>query len=296
MTLHTLRGETAAKTPFDLSKSVRFLERFAPTAGEQWLERRAFAKAFRVRGRTVAVTIDATDDPSALTYAVHAKQPIDDALRDAAIDHARFVLGLDDDVARFYAIAENDADFAPIRSRHHGLHHPKFASAFEIAAWAVLTQRTTIQRARAIKRAITSRFGDAIDIDGRSLATFPDAESIADLPRQALRDIVPDPRRADAIAAIARALADRGERFLREAPFDDAEAWLRALPRIGEWSSAFILFRGLGRMPRLAIKGGPIADAARAAYGGDLSDDAVVAIAERYGEWCGYWALYLRAS
>lgn len=105
---------------------------------------------------------------------------------------------------------------------------------------------------------------------------------------------MPDAARADAIVEIARAFSDpRFEASLREASLEDADAQLRSLPFLGPWSRAFVLFRGLGRMERLASASDPILAAARRVYG-PKSERELRAIAEGYGRWCGYWALYLR--
>ena len=48
-------------------------------------------------------------------------------------------------------------------------------------------------------------------------------------------------------------------------------------------------------MERLAENSGPIFAAARTVYGA-RSEGELRAVAERYGAWCGYWALYLRRS
>jgi DNA-3-methyladenine glycosylase II len=99
---------------------------------------------------------------------------------------------------------------------------------------------------------------------------------------------------AEAIVAAANVLSVIDARStLLEPSYDEAEQFLLQLPRIGPWSAAFILFRGLGRMERLAERSGPILAAARRVYGAKPERE-LRAIAESYGAWMGYWALYLR--
>ena len=69
--------------------------------------------------------------------------------------------------------------------------------------------------------------------------------------------------------------------------------WLGRLPRIGAWSKAFVLYRGLGRMERLELREGPIVERARAVYGPDVD---VARVAASYGEHVGTWCLYLRTA
>ena len=292
MLLHSVRGDLRATPPFDFAKSTAFVCSFPPTAGEQTASASALTKAIAVRGRAVLFELAPTRHDATLAYALHSEGPIDDATRDDALRRIRFQLSLDDDLAPFYALARDDLAFAPVLARQRGLHHPKFPSAFEIAVWAVLAQRMPIAIARKTKRALTGRFGSSV---GEHLA-FPEASAIAGAPAIDLAAIVRNTRKAAALAAIADVFARiDADAFLARAPFDEAEAWLGALPLVGPWSTSFILFRGLGRMPRLTIRGGPIADAARRAYG-PLSDREVLDVADRYREWCGYWALYLRAG
>ena len=56
-----------------------------------------------------------------------------------------------------------------------------------------------------------------------------------------------------------------------------------------------MLFRGLGRMERLADASGPILEAARRVYGSKTQRE-LRAIAASYGRSCGYWSLYLRRT
>ena len=298
MQMHTVRGVLEAKQPFDFGRTLSFVCAFGPTAGEQEVAERSLAKAIAVKGRTILFEVREESD-GRLRYALHATRAIDEATRDEAIAKARFFLSLDDDLAPFYAIAEKDAAFRPVVRKLRGMHHVKFASLPEIAAWSIMTQRTPIPVARKTKDALVEKLGGKIEKDGITYRAFPDARTLIDAGREGIGAVVRDPRRAEAIAVVAHAIEERGEAWFREAPYDEVDRFLRSLPRIGEWSSAFILFRGLGRMERMSRSGGPIYDAVRSLYrgvNGDVSDDAIDRIAETYGPWRGYWSLYSRVA
>ena len=283
-----------ARAPFDFARTLGFLGCFPPTAGEQQLAPSGLGKVLSISGRAIACTVAATERPTRLTVTLRAEAPIDPETCDATLARLRFQLSLDDDLSPFYALAEADAPFAKVVRAQYGHHHVKFPSPFEIACWAVLGQRTPMPIARKIKDAIVARFGPRIALAAHEARAFPEAEVLAH-GEAGVRETVRDPRKAAAIIAIARAFEGIDEAFLREGRFEDVESWLRALPRIGAWSSAFILFRGLGRMPRLLQNEGPIFDAARRVYGAARTTREITTIADRYGDWCGYWALYLRA-
>jgi DNA-3-methyladenine glycosylase II len=165
----------------------------------------------------------------------------------------------------------------------------KFGSGpFEAACWSVLCQRVAIPVARTRKDRLVRALGPSA---GDQIA-FPEPGAIAEAGVERVRELVGD--RAGPIVEIARAFEDVDPRFLRDAPFADVEAWLRALPRIGEWSAAFVLFRGLGRMERIPAHVDPLAKAAQQIYGG--TEKQALAQGERYGQHLGYWSYYLRAG
>jgi DNA-3-methyladenine glycosylase II len=295
MELQTVRGVMGAKAPFDFGKSLAFVCGFSPTAGEQRVGEASLAKAIQVRGRAMLCELEATERREELAWALHAAGEIDEATREEALARVRFHLSLEDDLAPFYALAERDDAFRPVARELRGLHHVKFASLAEVAAWSILVQRTPMLIARKMKDALVARFGGVVVKDGVAHRAFPELGTLASAGGDAIAEVVRHRPKAEAIAAVARALHERGQAWLETAPYAEADRWLRSLPRIGEWSSAFILFRGLGRMERMSDRGGPLYRAARGAYG-DVSDAAIDRIADGYGAWRGYWALYLRVA
>lgn len=284
-----------SKVPFDFGKSLSFLCSFPPTRGEQQVERDRFRKAFAHDGDTIVATVSAGDEPSSLACTLSSERALSADSRARAVERVAFQLGLDDDLAGFYAVARNDGAFAPLVDRLFGQRHVKFSpSPFEAVAWSILAQRRPIRQARSAKDSIVEHFGGAIDLDGERLRAFPETAAILDAGVAGLVAVRVDRERAHAIVEAARAFRDVDRRFLVEGEFAEVERWLRAIPRIGEWSAAFVLFRALGRMARL-VDTGPIAKAARTLYG--VADDrSALARGEAYGHFRGYWAYYLRVG
>jgi DNA-3-methyladenine glycosylase II len=283
---------TEPKKPFSFRHSLAFVCGFSPMAGEQETCGERLRKAHEIGGR--AVLVDVTPrGADLLAVTLHADGPINHEDRAAALDRVRFTLSLDDDLAPFYALAEQDRAFAPIARAQLGHHHVKFPSPFEITVWAVLAQRTPMPLARAIKRALVERFGTSIDVDGARHLAFPSAARLAGAGDAALAAVVKHRIKADAIGAIAKAFTGVDESWLRDGRFGEVSDWLGNLPRIGAWSKAFVLYRGLGRMERLELAEGPIFECARAVYGPKVD---VARVAARYGEHVGSWCLYLRTA
>jgi DNA-3-methyladenine glycosylase II len=105
-------------------------------------------------------------------------------------------------------------------------------------------------------------------------------------------------RRAEYLIEIARAFSEADEEFLKTAPDEEVEAWLRNIKGIGEWSATFIMVRGLGRMEYVPLTETRLLEAASKVYGHgtELGREELKSLAERYGIWQGYWAHYLRVG
>jgi DNA-3-methyladenine glycosylase II len=289
--MHTTTTSLEAAAPFAFDHSLSFLCSFAPTAGEQEIAPRTLTKAYALGDRAVLTRV--TETPRGLTCALESETPLTDAEQKRIVDRVRFQLSLSDDLALFDARARADRSFAPIARRWRGHHHVKFASPMEITAWAILAQRN-MRAARPVKDRLVRALGPSITSEGKTHHAFPEPRALTDV--RAVRPLVRTDAEALAIANAAHVLSTPGfVRTLLSTSYDEALGLLRELPRIGPWSAAFILFRGLGRMERLADRSGPIFAAARRVYG-PKRDAELRGIAESYGAWLGYWALYLRRS
>jgi DNA-3-methyladenine glycosylase II len=279
--------------PFDFDLSLRFAEGFRPGGGEQVVEGGRLWKAFRVNGATVATRTESRGTVDEPELSVVVSGGVEEGAA-AAVARVAAYLSIDDDLAPFLAVAAADPPMAERARELHGLHHVRFPSPFEAAAWAILSQRTPIPMARRTKDALTERFGDVVEMDGHRLPAFPSATDLADAGDDAVEEVVRNTRRSRYLRAATSAFCDVDESFLREAPVPEVEAWLRSIDGIGEWSAAFVLFRGLGRLEVMPVTE-PFLRAARPIYGHDASDDDIRTVAARYGPWAGYWGLYLRA-
>jgi 3-methyladenine DNA glycosylase/8-oxoguanine DNA glycosylase len=102
-------------------------------------------------------------------------------------------------------------------------------------------------------------------------------------------------RTVQRLASLLTSFDELDEGFLRDAPYEKASARLQKVKGIGDWSSQFILFRGLGRVETLQpMNIRPLSETIEKVYGpkGKTLDE----INSTYGKWSGYWSLYLWAS
>jgi DNA-3-methyladenine glycosylase II len=292
-------GDIACVPPFELRCSLAFLTEFTPTLGEQSIDRGVLTKAIAVSGRPLGVRLfqprGANGAPvPKLRVALASERPIDDATAAAAMDRVAFVLGANEDLAPFYAVADGDGGFAAVARRLRGFHHVKFPTPFEAACWAVLNQRVGTVVARRMKDALVREAGGAVDLDDGYRA-FPEAQDLLRLGEARIAALLGHERKAKAVWAVSRAFADVSDAFLREGPHGEVKEWLLRIHGVGEFTAGFVLFRGLGRLDHLP-EVPAFGAAARAVYGRALSSDDIAACARRYGSWAGHWMLYVWAS
>jgi DNA-3-methyladenine glycosylase II len=295
--LYSASGELddAIVQPFDFKQSLKFLQGFGPMSGEQQLEEGRIAKAIMVEGQTVVFSVGKQSEKSPLTYELFSKEPLK-PVEDLVVRRISFFLSLDDDIKPFYALAkEEDAKFYPIIERWWGLHHVKFPSLLEISCWAILAQRVQKPIALRMKQALTESFGGSLELGGKTYWAFPDYAKLKDATPKQLLDATKNQRAAVRLTSLLGSFDELDEAFLRDAPYEKATARLQKVKGIGDWSSQFILFRGLGRVEALQpINIRPLMKTMEEVYGpkGKTLDE----INSIYGRWSGYWSLYLRAS
>jgi len=279
----------AVTEPFDFDLTLQFLEGFSPTKGEIAIDAGSLEKTWLRDG--VPITAKVRRAEGGLACALSSPRRIDEDAARAMAERVSFFLGARDDVSAFYAIAARDDAFAPVAARLRGLHHAKFPTPFEAACWALLNQRVGLPRAREMKSALVARFGAA--------GAFPEAATLARATESAIRACVGVDRKARAVWSAAQAFAKVDEKWLQTAPIGEVDAWVRRIWGAGDFTAAFVLFRGLGRAlpPPAGLPWSPaFVLAAKKTYGPKATRASLAKRAAPYGEWLGYWSLYLWAS
>jgi len=288
--------DDAIVEPFEFQQSLRFLKGFGPMSGEQQLEEGRLTKAIVVDGQTVVLRVgEKGGKESRLGYELFSHEPLR-PVEDSVAERIAFFLSLGDDVKEFYSIAEKeDAKFHALIERSWGLHQVKFPTLLEICCWAIIVQRVQRPIALRMKRVLTEKFGGSIELDGKTYWAFPDYTKLRGATPKQLLDATKSQRAMQRLTSLLSSFDELDESFLRSAPYEKATARLQRVNGIGDWSSQFILFRGLGRIETLQpINLRPLAKRIEEVYGsnGKTLDE----INSTYGKWSGYWSLYLWAS
>jgi DNA-3-methyladenine glycosylase II len=298
-TLTTTTGALTPRAPYDFIKTLAFIGDFTPTGGEQTLAADAVTKAITQNGQAVAFELRSagTIAEPRVSYTLFSEHPLSEADQRAVGERIRFFLSMDDDLQPFYTIARADTHFAPIIKRFYGLHQPKFLTPFEIACWSILTQRQPIAIAHRVKMALVRRWGTSITLpDGTEYWAFPEPAQLATITADELAQVVRNERKVAYLLAVIKFFNAVDEQFLRNGDYEEVSASIKGIKGIGDWSSHFILVRGLGRMERVSATDKELSKAAASIYnqGRTLPPAEIQRIIDRYGSTQGYWAFYAR--
>ena len=291
------QGVLAAQPPFDFTKSLAFLEMFGPSKGDFTQDATTHTRALMIDGQTLVFRLRAREDAPGIAYTLYSASPVTDAVCAVVEDRIRFFLSLDVDLTPFYALADDDPAFAPIVQRLYGYHQVLFLTPFENAVWAILSQRNLMAISSKMKAALIERYGGEHVVDGQTYRAFPEPAQIMDADHDEIRAVIGHAEKGGRLPGLARAFDSMDELWLRDAPYDQVEAWLKSIRGIGDWSARFVLLRGLGRVERIPRDEKRLQGAVAKGYGLiHATDEDVQRLGAPYGEWIGYWAHYLRAA
>lgn len=297
--LYTVEGRLTPRAPFDFARTLAMLDGVTPLSGDQERGEDTITRVMAVDGQAVVYTLTSvgTVDAPALVYTLISAEPLSDDAHEAALDRLRFFLSLDDDLTPLYALAADDPVFAPIAQSLNGYHQVKFGTPFESAIWAILSQRNHFTLSQRMKAALVDEFGARLTVDGRQYRAFPEPAMLATARPEDLSALINHRPKGALLPGVAWAFEQMDEHWLRDAPFEEVQSWLRSIRGIGEWSSAFILLRGLGRVEQLPAQEKRIQDVVAKRYGlVSAAMDDVRRLARPYGDLAGYWVHYLRVA
>ena len=239
----------AARGPFSLAASTRFLEGFTPAghtgpAGATGTAGQPLELAFPVEGSWLTAGVRVTQDPQGVTGEIVSPAAPGPELAAAIRAQVARILSLDVDGSGFPAVGERDPVVAGLQRRYPGLRPVGFWSPYEAAAWAVIGQRIRIRQAAAIKARMAEELGEPVSFGGRVVHAFPAPQRLAGLGAFAgLSGRKPEWLRAVAGAALDGRL---DAAHLRSMPREAALDQLTRLPGVGDFSAELVLLRGAG--------------------------------------------------
>jgi DNA-3-methyladenine glycosylase II len=167
---------------------------------------------------------------------------LDPEMIEAAIAQAARIFTLDVDGSAYPDVARRDPAQQPVMDALPGLRPVAFPSAYETAAWAILSQRISMRQAAVLQDRLLEVAGEPVDVDGTVVRAYPhparllELRSVPGLPDEKVRRL-----QGVAEAALAGLLDTRRLRTLDPVT---AQAELRQIRGIGPFWAAGIHLRG----------------------------------------------------
>jgi DNA-3-methyladenine glycosylase II len=203
-----------------------------------------------------------------------------DAQPATVIKQVERILSLDVDGRGWPEVGRRDAVVARLQHMFPGFRPVNWSNAYEAAAWCIISSRISMRQGQGVKDRMSRDLGQAIDVHGHVLWTFPGPAQLAHLSKfQGLFG-----RKVEYLNALGRA-ALAGEvdtEALRAMPRDESLKSLQRLPGIGPFGSQLVRLRALSAVDELPTQEPRLMGAIRTEYG--LAREPDLAKLEELGE------------
>jgi DNA-3-methyladenine glycosylase II len=236
--------------PFRLDLTVWALRRRPHNAVDLW-DGQTYRRALLQQGQPIMLEVVQQGSSELSQLLVTASSVADVAPDQAGVTKAlRRLLGLDIDLAGFYAFAAADMHLAPLAARFRGFKPPRYATLFEALLNGVACQQVTLNLGVQLLNRLAESYGIGLASQNLPLYTLPQPAALAEQSPEALRALGFSRQKAQTMLELARAQLE-GRLSIDDLGRLDNEAavsYLRQFRGIGRWTAEYALLRGLGRL------------------------------------------------
>ena len=297
--MQTINLRLQPTPPFDFQLTAGYHTYFQARSGADNMEGGIYRRLLDLGERLALVSVRSAGSVDLPELSLELKgENLTDAHGEQAAAQVRWMLGTEQELASFYALAESDPALTDLARQVWGLHLPRTATLFESLTLAILGQQISASVARMMRMLLIERFGARAKFDGVTYYSFPTPEAILSSSPDELRTLKLTQRKAEYVHGIASAALEPGWEELPALPDDEFVARLTSLRGVGKWTAQWALVRGLARPDAL-----PLGDLAlrrgvsRLWRDGDpVTDAEVEQLAERWRPWRSYATAYLFAA
>ena len=285
-----MRLTLTARSPFSLPAVVR---------SHGWARLAPFDTDAPTEGLTYVVCLD-SDRVSEMFFqeapggvSVEVDGHLSEAERQEVVHKVEWMLGLDQDLSSFYALARQEPKLAHVEERAQGriLRSP---TLFEDTVKTILTTNANWAGTIRMVEALVSQFGAPLPSDAARHA-FASPGRLAATDEETLRSSARLGYRAPYVLGLARCVAsgafDLEVLKMADLPTAELRERLLAIKGVGEYAAANLLML-LGRYDYVPVDSWALKLVSHEWYGGEsVGPGEVKGAFERWGEWQGlaYW-------
>ena len=259
-----------------------------------------FYQVLKLNGNLVfiSITSSGTLEKPELTVEVKSNNPLTLQDKLKAKEIIRYIFNLDFDLCSFYKDIENDPAMHQITSQLYGLKNPTTPTVFESLVDSIVEQQISIKVAITIEHRLAKKFGDQLDIDGKTYFVFPTPQNIAVASISEVQQVGLSMRKAEYIQNAAKLIAEGKlnlEQMKNEKNPDRIISELDEIRGIGVWTAELTMLRGMQKLDALPADDFGIRRVISRYYcqGKPIKTVEAREIAKVWGRWKGLAAYYL---
>jgi DNA-3-methyladenine glycosylase II len=261
------------RAPFRLDLTVDALRRLASNAVDVVGADGTFYRALR-------------DDRGSALLAIRADGPRSIVVRATGRDAERWLpyvdrmLGTHVDLREWYARSATIDWLHALATALRGVKPPRYPSAWEACAHAIVFQQISIHAAAAIMRRLVESLAEPVTAGDVLCRVFPDPQRWLAADESVLRAAGLSQNKVAHVRSAAAAFADGTicESTLEALPTPQAALALARIRGIGPWSAAVVLLRGLGRLDAFPLRDSGVARSVALVAGKSVDLDDVLTV------------------
>lgn len=250
--MHVISFKLSPVPPFRLDLVVWALRRRSANAIDRW-EGNQYSRVAVIGKSPVKISVsqDGPMEKPELLVKVKSTRRINGIdLMERVSSLLELMFNLNNDLSRFYVMAERHRNLRPLIRRYIGFRPPRFPTVFEALVNAFSCQQISLDVGIILLNRLSERYGSAFRGEDPVMKAFPGPEDLQGLSSADLRPLGFSRQKGEAITGLASAVVrdDLDPETLVRKKNEQAIRYLLGIKGVGRWSAEYVLLRGLGRL------------------------------------------------
>jgi DNA-3-methyladenine glycosylase II len=258
-----------------------------------------FRQVLKINGALVLIKVSSSGTVEKPELSVTLNSNIALTLKDkqAAEKIVEFIFNLGFDLNSFYQDVKEDPVMHQISQQLYGLKNPTTPTVFESLIDSIVEQQISIKVAITIEHRLAKKFGEKLEISGKTFFAFPTAQNIAVASINEVQQVGLSMRKAEYIFNAAKLIEDCKldlEKLKNNPTPEHIIAELDEIRGIGVWTAELTMLRGMQKLDAFPADDFGIRRVISKYYGGKQIKAAEAReVAKLWGSWKGLAAYYL---
>ncbi len=212
-----------------------------------------FHQVLKINGNLVLIKVSSSGTVEKPELSVMLNSNIVLTMQDkkAAEKIVEFIFNLGFDLTSFYREVKKDQAMHQISLQLYGLKNPTTPTVFESLIDSIVEQQISFKVAITIEHRLAKKFGEHLEICGKSFFAFPTAQNIAAASISEVQQVGLSMRKAEYILNVAKLIVDcklDPERLKINPATERIIAELDEIRGIGVWTAEFTMLRGMQKL------------------------------------------------